>query len=175
MRFSDMPGARSLKTGAVRGRRERDIVKPAGIRGAADGQAGVDEQPRAQEQPEGQRVHARERHVPRPDHQRQQVVAERPRRHRDDEEEDHRDPMHRHQLVVGVRAEHVLVGAQELRAHQQRLDPAGREEHQRREEVKDPDPLVIGRRHPAQGPGAGRPYAPQPVEVLLRSGRRGHA
>ncbi len=41
------------------------------------------------------------------------------------------------------------VGTDQLRADQQRLDTAGAEERQRSEEVQNPDPLVIGRRQPA--------------------------
>ena len=101
--------------------RERHVVEPARIRRRVHEEARVHEDAGAEEQPVAQRVQARERHVARADHQRQQVVPERAGRHRDDEEEDHRDAVHREKLVVGLRPEHVLVRLRELRAHQERL------------------------------------------------------
>jgi hypothetical protein len=125
--------------------------------------ARVHEQPRGEEEPEAERVQARERHVARADHQRDEVVAEGPDRHRNDEEEDHRHPVHGHQLVVGLRREHLLVRLRELRPHQQRLDPTGAEKRERGEEVEEPDPLVIRGRQPAEEtPG----LDPDPLEPL---------
>ena len=115
--------------------------------------------PEREEDPVAQRVQPREGHVPRADHQRQQVVPERSRRHRDDEEEDHRHPVHREKLVVGGRADDVLVRLDQLRADDQRLGAAGREEHERRPEVEKADPLVVGRHHPAEHAGPRLPHA----------------
>ena len=83
---------------------QRHVVEPAGVRRVPVSQRDVHEDPRAQIDPVREGVHPRERHVPRADHQRDQVVPERPRGHRDHEQEDHRDPVHREHLVVGRRA-----------------------------------------------------------------------
>jgi hypothetical protein len=50
----------------------------------------------------------------------------------------------------------------ELRAHEERLDAAGAEEGERREEVEEPDPLVVDGREPADEAG---PLLPDPVEA----------
>ena len=143
--------------------RERHVVKPTRVRRVALGERDIHEDPRGQIDPVGERVHAREGHVPRPDHQRNQIIAERARGHRDHEQEDHRDPVHREHLVVGLGGQQVSVRADQLGANQQRLDAAGAEERQRGEEVEDPDPLVISRRQPAdQSPALG----PDPVQAL---------
>jgi hypothetical protein len=52
--------------------------------------------------------------------------------------------VHRHHLVEDVRAQHRLIGTDELGADEERLGPAGGEEGERGEEVEDPDPLVVG-------------------------------
>ena len=107
---------------------QRHVVKPAGVGSVALQQRRVHEQPGAQVDPERQRVQPRKGHVTRPDHQRDQVVPERARGHRDHEQEDHRDPVHREHLVVGLGREQVPVGADQLGADEQRLHPAGAEE-----------------------------------------------
>jgi hypothetical protein len=112
-------------------------------------QAGVEDDPAEQQQPEGQRVEPRKGHVPGADHQRDEVVAE-PGHHRHDEQEDHRRPVNREQLVVVLRGDQRVVRNAELEPHQQCLDAPQDEEHERRDHVHDPDLLVIGRRHPVQ-------------------------
>ena len=74
-----------------------------------------------------ERVQARERHVAGADHQRHEVVGE-AGQDRDDDEEDHRRAVHREELVVAVALDEVVVRLRELRADQQRHDPAGQEE-----------------------------------------------
>ena len=105
--------------------------------------------PAGQQQPEGERVQAREGHVARADHQRQEVVGE-ARHHRHDEQEDHRRAVHREQLVVDLRRDQRVVRRAQLQADHQRLDAAEAEEHERRDHVHDPDPLVVGGRDPAR-------------------------
>ena len=122
---------------------------PARARSAAAREpARVEDDPAEQVEPVRGRVQAREGHVAGADHQRHEVVRE-AGEDRHDDEEDHRRPVHREHLVVGVAREDVLVGPRELRAHQERDDPAGDEEDQAREDVHDPDPLVVDRREPA--------------------------
>ena len=136
-------------TARVLARRQRGVTRPAALRRAAAGEEAEQErEPSEEEQPVGHRVQARERHVVGADHQREQVVPE-AREDRDDDEKDHRRSVNREELVVAVARDEVLVRRRELRTHEQRHDPAGHEEEQRRGDVEDPDPLVVGRRQPA--------------------------
>ena len=136
--------------------RQRRIAPPARF-GRLPEERCVEDDPAEQQQPVGQRVQPRERHVAGPDHQRHEVVAE-ARHHRHDEQEDHRRPVHRQQLVVVLARQQRVVRDPQLGAHQQRLDPAEREEHEGRDQVEDPDLLVVGRRHPVDPPlGLARP------------------
>ena len=140
--------------------RERRVGGPAGARGAPVGEeAREDDEPAEEEEPVREGVQARERHVPRADHERDEVVAE-AREDRDDEEEDHHRPVHGEQLVVGVLRDEVVVRLGELGAHEQRHHAGGEEEDERRDDVEDPDPLVVERRQPARdaavAPGRGR-------------------
>jgi rhodanese-related sulfurtransferase len=60
----------------------------------------------------------------------------------------------------------------QLRAHQQRLDSAGREEREAREEVEDADALVVDGREPAE---QARPLLPDqvdPLDAVVRDRRR---
>jgi hypothetical protein len=62
----------------------------------------------------------------------------------------------------------------ELRAHQQRLDPAEAEEDDRREEEEEADPLVVDGRQPAEQAGPLLPDAVEPLDLLgLGCQRRG--
>ena len=101
------------------------------------------------------------RHVARPDHERDQEVAERPGQERDDHEEDHDRRVHREQLVVELRRHlvaergvgpeqpaqdrHRLPGPGQLPADGHRQQAAEHEEDQAREQELDADDLVIGR------------------------------
>ena len=127
---------------------QRHVARPAGF-GRVPEDRGVEDDPAGQQQPEGERVQAREGHVARADHQRQEVVGQ-PRHHRHDEQEDHRRPVHREQLVVDLGRDQRVVRRAQLQADHQRLDAAEAEEHERRDHVHDPDPLVIGGRDPAR-------------------------
>ncbi len=128
---------------AVRRARERRVRGPARAGGAAfDDEAREDDEPAEEEEPERERVQARERHVGGADHERHEVVPE-AGEDRDDEEEDHRRPVDREELVVGVARDELLLGLAELEPHQHRHDAAGEEEEERRDDVEDPDPLVV--------------------------------
>jgi hypothetical protein len=112
-------------------------------------QRGVEDDAAGQKQPEGERVQPRERHVPGADHQRDEVVAE-AGHDRNDEQEDHRRAVQGEQLVVMLAADQRVVRDRELRAHQQSLDAAEDEEHERQDQVHDPDLLVVGGQHPIE-------------------------
>ncbi len=135
-------------------------AEPAGVRHAAEERAGVQEQPAQQEHPEAVGVQTRERHVARPDHQRDQVVEER-RRHRHHEQEDHRDAVHREDLVVLIGVQQRVVGLGQLAADQQRLEPADDEEEERDEPVHQSDLLVVHRGEPTPEAGERR-WTPDP-------------
>jgi hypothetical protein len=105
------------------------------------------------QQPPREHVQARERHVPRADHQGHEEVPE-PGRDRHDDHEDHRRAVEREQLVVGGRVEERVVRRAELDPHQQRLEAAHQEEERGREQVEDPDLLVVGGRDPVDPAGA---------------------
>ena len=66
------------------------------------------------QQPERQRVQARERHVRRADHQRQDVVRQ-PGEDRDDEQEDQDRRVDAEQAVVGVRVDELAARARRAR------------------------------------------------------------
>jgi hypothetical protein len=132
--------------------RERGVREPPGLRWLPE-ERRVEDDPAEQQQPVGERVQARERHVARADHQRQEVVRE-ARHHRHHEQEDHRRAVEREELVVALRRQQVVVRRAELEAHQQRLDAADQEEGERRDDVEDPDLLVVGRGEPLGPPRA---------------------
>ena len=144
---------------------ERRVAEPATVRGLAEQHSDVKEEARTEEEPVAQRVETRECEIARAKHQRQEVVPECADRHRDDEEEDHRHPVHRHRLVEGLRRQHRSVRPGQLSADQQRLDTARAEEHERGEEVEQADPLVIDRRQPAEQSGTFLPDQTQPLRT----------
>ena len=149
------------------GRRVRRVREPAAVGAAAQEPARVQEQPAEQEHPELKRVQPRERDVARPDHQRDQVVEERGR-HRHDEQEDHRQAVHREDLVVLLGVQHRVARLRQLRPDQQRLDPTDDEEQERRDAVHDPDLLVVHRGEPA--PEARRRHRATKDPLLRRHG-----
>ena len=150
---------------------ERRVAGPAGFRGVPEDR-GVEDEPPGEQQPEGEGVQAREGHVAGADHQRQEVVGD-AGHHRDDEQEDHRGPVHREQLVVDLGAHQRVLRDPELQAHHQRLDAAEQEEDEREDHVHDPDPLVIGRREPARPAARGALRAVR-YDLGCRGGVDGH-
>ena len=128
----------------------RWVAGPADVRGAAGGEvAGQDDQPAEQEQPERQRVEPREDHVRRADLERHEVVRQ--RRHGRGREQQHHDrAVHREQLVVALLVDQLEPRHRELAADHEREQAAEQEEPERRCQVQQPDPLVVGRREPGQ-------------------------
>ena len=127
---------------------ERYVAGPARFRRVPEDR-GVEDDATGQQQPERERVQARVGHVARAHHQRDEVVGQ-ARHHRHDEQEDHRRPVHREQLVVGLGRDQRVVRSAQLQADHQRLDAAQAEEHECRDHVHDPDLLVIRGRDPAR-------------------------
>jgi hypothetical protein len=94
--------------------RKRHVGRPTRRR-RTEHEARVEDDRAGDEEPVGQRVEARERHVTRADLQRDDVVRE-PGPDRNDEQEDHRRPVHREGLVVLLRREERAIGRRELGA-----------------------------------------------------------
>ena len=112
--------------------REWRIGRPARVRGAAVGEEAQHEHEAAEdEEPVRERVQPRERHVGRADHERHEVVRE-AGEDRDADEEHHRRPVDRDELVVVLRADDVRVRLGQLHAHDQRHQSGEDEEHERR-------------------------------------------
>ncbi len=145
------PGVLAAAGGEV-GARQRHHARPAGFRRVPE-QGRVEDDPSRQQEPVGECVQAGVGHVPRPDHEGDEVVGQ-AGHHRHDEQEHHRRPVHREELVVDGGGDQRVVGGSQLQAHHQRLDAAQAEEHEGRDDVHDPDPLVIGGGDPAR-PAAG--------------------
>ena len=131
--------------------RQRRVHGPAGRRRLEE-EAAVEGHPAEEGQPVGERVQLGEGHVPRADHQRHQVVAE-PRDERDDEQEDHRRPVHRHQAVVDLGRHQGALRLGQLEAHDQGLHAAHEQEDDRGGDVEDPDLLVVRRGQPGEPAG----------------------
>jgi hypothetical protein len=138
----------------------QSIPLPTAWAGSVSGayEAQVQQDTAEQREPERQRVEPRERDVLGADLQRHDVVRETDER-RDRDEEDHRDPVHREDLVVRARIEDMLAGGCELHPEQQRLEPADGQEREAHQHVHDADVLVIDRSQDARGrEGAGPPH-----------------
>ena len=76
-------------------------------------------------EPETERIQARERHVARADLQRHDVVGQ-AEEHRHRDEKDHRRAVHREHHVVSVRLQQRVVRDRQLEPDEQRFDPAER-------------------------------------------------
>ena len=143
--------------------REGRKAGPTGGRGATlDQEAGKDREAAHGQEPEGQRVDARERHVQGADLQRNEVVPESGQR-REDEQEDHQGAVLGEDLVIRVRGQDLGARPGEFRSHQQRQDAAHHEEGERVAQVQNPDALVVRRGEPPE-------HAPP---ERLGAGRRG--
>ena len=79
----------------------------------------------------------------RAEHERHREVRE-ARERRDDEQEDHQRRVHRDEPVERLRVDELEARLRELGAEEHRHEPADREEHERRDQVLDPDHLVVG-------------------------------
>ena len=120
---------------------------------------------RDREQPVRERVQPRERHVRRADHQRDHVVAD-PGEGGDHEQEDHQRRMHREQAVEGLVVDELHPRLGELGAHEHGQQAGDDEEDDRRDQVLDPDHLVVG-----VDPEVVAPAVRAVTGVVLRHGR----
>ena len=68
---------------------------------------------------------------------------------RDADEKDHGRPVHGHQPVEDLRRDEMVVRHGELDPHRRGLEAGDREEEDPVDDVHDPEPLVVDRRHPA--------------------------
>ncbi len=140
------------------GQRQRRIRGPAGLGCASfHEKAGPHGDERRPHEPVAQHVQRRKRHVLGADHQRDQIIAERPGQDRNDHEEDHDRGVHREQNGVELGRDlpalageqhladdrHLGPGPRHLPANAQRQQPADQEPDQRREKKLNPDDLVI--------------------------------
>ena len=89
-------------------------------------------------------IEARERHVRRADHHRQNEIAHGRRDRGHKEEPDHDDAVDREQPVVFVRGQEQAGRADELEPHHRDGDAADEEKHRDRQRIENGDALVIG-------------------------------
>ena len=136
--------------------RIRNVVEPAVVGRGRREQARIDEEPRREIDPVGECVEAGKRHVPRAQNQGKQIVAE-AREHWRGVEEDHRDAVHREQLVILLGRQQRLVGTRELDAQDERLETAGDEKDEGGDDVAEADLLVVDGRDPAEKSWLRRP------------------
>ena len=123
---------------------ERRVRGPTEVGGTTRGDETTHRDQRAeQEQPEAQRIQARERHVGCADLQRKYQVGE-PEHDRGRVEQQHRRAVHGEQLVVLLVGQELQSGGDQFAADEQRHQPADEEEHEAGDAVHDADQLVIG-------------------------------
>jgi hypothetical protein len=123
--------------------RQRRVLGPAGVGGAAEQVAGEQHEAAQRQHPERQRVDPREGHVEGADLQRHDVVPE-AGQDRDDEQEDHGGAVHGEQLVVALLAEELGARLGQLDADEHRQQPGDGEPDVAVDQVHDPDLLVVG-------------------------------
>ena len=137
------------RPGMTRGRQRR-VDRPAGAdaglaRRALDEQRGHQQSQRRRQQPERHVVHARERHVRRPDHDRHEPVAEAADQRRHDHEEHHDQAVRGHEHVEGVRAgENLHARLLQFEPHADRQQAADHAARQREHQIQRADVLVVG-------------------------------
>jgi hypothetical protein len=125
-----------------RHRAERRVERPAGV-DAADQHGPEREHGAHHVDVPAEQVEPRERQVARPDHHRDEEVAEHGGDRRDQEEEDHDDAVHGEQLVVGVGFDHVARRRQQLETNEAGEDAAEQEHHGDRAQIQQRDALVV--------------------------------
>ena len=150
------------------------VERPAGVGAAGDRRADRDQ--RADEvDVEAQQVEPREREVLGADHHRKDEVAEHVRDRRDHEQPDHDHAVEREHSIVGGGVDDGPVRREELRAEDEREDPAD-EQHEHDDHVEhQADALVIGGEEPAahspRPHGGSRACRGHPAGGCLRSSR----
>jgi hypothetical protein len=157
-----------------RGVGQRRIQRPAGARFAQQ-QAGQDQHEGRRQQPEADVIQARERHVRRADHQRDEPVAEAADQRWHDREEDHDQAVRRDDGVPFLaRGDDGPAGMLELGAHddrQQQPDQAGAD---REDQIEGADILVVRAEQPALREAGIMPVLlmiAMAVGIVMRGGR----
>src|SRR6185437_910213 len=116
-------------------------------------------------------VQAGEGDVARPDHERQQKIAQRGRDGRNQEEPDHHHTVKGERLVVGLRAHDRPLGLHEIEADERGRHASQEEEESDTERIEDRNPLVVARGEPIEEPVVPGEKAPH---RKLRMSRRAH-
>ena len=155
------------------GGRQRRVDRPSGSDAGCTGLAlheQRDDQQREgrRQQPERDVVHARERHVRRPDHQRHHPIAETADHRGHDHEEDHDQTMRGREHVEHMRVmEELQSRMHQFETHSDRQHAPDQSAHERKHQVHRADVLVIGRIEIA-------PPAARMVVVILAVSYRRH-
>src|SRR5439155_21472730 len=105
-------------------------------------EAEVEQRAAEQEDPEPEGVQSGKRQVARADHQGNEIVRE-AEDDRNSHEEDHGRAVDREETIEGVGRYERESGPGELKPDQERLDASDHEKDQARDDVHDPEPLVI--------------------------------
>ncbi len=125
----------------------RGIERPTRVDAAAE--RGVQRERSAEDVDiPAEQVDARKREILRPDHDRDQEVAEHGRDRRDQKEEDHHHAVHGEHLVVGLRRQQIARRRQQLEPDEHREEAAQREERRDGDQVQQRDALVVLRQQP---------------------------
>ncbi len=131
----------------ARTNRVRSVERPAGIRAAEKQSAECDDRT-GDEDIVGRQVDSRKGDVFCAEHDRKHEVSESARNPWNDDQKHHDRAVVREHLIVSVRVHQSLSAGKMLQANQHGENSAQQEEEQNREQVHDPDPLVIESGHP---------------------------
>ncbi len=150
------------RTRLPRQRGQRRINRPAGTDTITAGRAFDEHRQDKQQncrrqQPEGNIIHARKRHIRRTDHQRHEPVAETADHRRHDHEEDHDQRMSRDNDVeqlriitlLGITGQPLNARILQFHTHVNGHGPANDPRNNREDQIHGTDILVIGRIDPA--------------------------
>ena len=103
-------------------------------------------------QPKAEGIETREGHIPRTDHQWDEVVRK-SKQHGHDHEENHGGAMHGEHSIEYFGRYEIVMWTDELDAHDGRFDAADHEKHQGIKYVQDAQPLMVDGGYPLMKPG----------------------
>jgi hypothetical protein len=133
------------------GRTKRGIESPSGVDTAVDC-SDQREDPADHVDIPTEQIQAGEGQIFGTKHQRQQEIAEHRRNRRDQEEEDHNDPVQREHAIIHVRRHQITLRRHQFESHEGSCSPAEQEEEVDRQQVEDGDTFVIDRQEPRLHP-----------------------
>ena len=139
--------------------RERRIDSPAAAeavraRSTFNEKRNQEQRERGGQEPEGNIVHARERHIRRTDHQWHEPVAVTADDGGHDDEEHHDETMARDEHVIGLWVREILQARLgELKAHHDRQEAAYQSGGNREDQIHCADVFVVGRHDPTTPSG----------------------